>query len=200
VFVFCYNSLDYRYCPFTSVHKAHPAFRGSAMSIRPTGEVDITIAWWTADPVTTSPTPSFEIRRPSGLGQRSDSFCSDDSLGNIRHAVVVGVGHKRPGHYRHPSASEPNLLHLSATQQDTQLVPRQLTGSVFESQTMFTCETQSDSVSLLSTSSYVHSLMTRPSSTGRCGSDGQAQVVSFPVTLVRSVTNVRSYYSSDTPS
>ena len=114
------------------------------------------LAQYSADPVTTSPTPSFEIRRPSGLGQRSDSFCSDGSLGSIRHAVVVGVGHKRPGHYRHPSASEPNLLHLSAAQQDTHPVPCQLTGSVFESQTTFTCETQSDSASLLSTSSYVH--------------------------------------------
>ena len=114
------------------------------------------LAQYTAEPVTTSPTPSFEIRRPSGLGQRSNSFCSDASLGSIRHAVVVGVPHKRPGHYRHPSASEPNLLHLSAAQQDTRPVPCQLTGSAFESQTTFTCETQSDSASLLSTSSYVH--------------------------------------------
>jgi len=111
---------------------------------------------FTADPVTTSPTPSFEIRRPSGLGQRSDSFCSDGSLGSIRHAVVVGVGHKRPGHYRTPSASEPNLPQLSAAQQDAHPIPCQLTGSVFESQTTFTCETQSNSASLLSTSSYVH--------------------------------------------
>ena len=109
-----------------------------------------------ADPVTTSPTPSFEIRRPSGLGQRSNSFCSDGSLGSIRHAVVVGVGHKRPGHYRHPSASEPNLLHLAAAQHDAHPVPCQFTGFVLESQTTFTCETQSDSASLLSISSYVH--------------------------------------------
>ena len=114
------------------------------------------LAKYTADPVTTSPTPSFEIRRPSGLGQRSNSFCSNGSLGSIRHAVVVGVGHKKPGHYRHPSASEPNLLHLSADQQNPHPVPCQLPGSAFESQTTFTCETRSGPASLLSISSYVH--------------------------------------------
>lgn len=101
---------------------------------------------------TTSPTPSFEIRRPSGLGPRSGSFDSVSSLGSICHAVVVDVGHKRSGHYRRSSVSEPNLLHLLEGQSDTLQVPRQLT--VFESQTPSTCGTPSDSVLTLSTPSY----------------------------------------------
>ena len=109
------------------------------------------IAQYTADP-TTSPTPSFEIRRPSGLGPRSGSIGSVSSLGSIHHAVVVDVGQKRPGHYRRPSVSEPNLLHLLEDQPDTLPVPRQL--SVFESQTSSICETLLDSVSMLSTPSY----------------------------------------------
>lgn len=109
------------------------------------------IVQYTADP-TTSPTPSFEIRRPSGLGPRSGSFGSASSLGSIHRAVVVDVGHKRPGDYRRPSVSEPDLLHLLGGQPDTLPVPRQL--MVFESQTPSTCETLSDSVSMLSTPSY----------------------------------------------
>ena len=110
------------------------------------------LAQYTTDPVTTSPTPSFEIRRPSGLGPRSNSFASVSSLGSIRHAVVVDVGYKRPGHYRNPSSSKPNLLHLLEDQPDTRPVPHQLT--LFESQTPSTCETRLDSVSMLSTPSY----------------------------------------------
>ena len=111
---------------------------------------------YTADPVPTSPTPSFEIRRPSGLGPRSDSPGSVGSLGSIRHAVVVDVGRKRPVHCRRPSVSEPNLAHFSEGQPDTQPIPCQLTGSMFDSQTPSTYETQLDSVSMLSTPSYTY--------------------------------------------
>jgi hypothetical protein len=115
------------------------------------------LSQYTADPIATSPTPSFEIRRPSGLGPRSNSFGSVSSLGSIRRAVVVDVGRKGPGHYRHPSASEPNLLHFLEDQLDTQPAPHQLTsGSVYESQTWSAYETQSDSVSMLSSPSYAH--------------------------------------------
>lgn len=114
------------------------------------------IAQFTADPVTVSPTPSFEIRRPSGLGPRSNSPGSAGSLGSIRRAVVVDVGRKMLGHYRRPSASEPNLPHISESQLDAQPVPRQLVGSIFDSQTPSTCETQLDSLSMLSTPSYTN--------------------------------------------
>lgn len=106
------------------------------------------LAQYTADPVTTSPTPSFEIRRPSGLGPRSDSLGSVSSLGSICHAVVVDVGHGGPGHYRRPSVSEPNLLHFLEGQSDTQPVSHQLT--VFESHTPSNSGTRSDSVSTFS--------------------------------------------------
>ena len=106
---------------------------------------------YTIDPATTSPTPSFEIRRPSGLGPRSGSFDSVSSLGSIRHAVVIGAGHKKLGHYRRPSVSEPNLLDLLEGQSDILPAPHQFT--VFESQTPSTYETRSDSVSMLSTPS-----------------------------------------------
>ena len=106
------------------------------------------LAHYTSDPTTSSPTPSFEIRRPSGLGPRSSSFGSVSSLGSIRHAVVVDVGYKRPGHYRHPSISEPNLLDLLEGHADVRQLP------VFESQASSTCETRSYSVSMLSTTSY----------------------------------------------
>ena len=106
------------------------------------------LAHHTSDPITSSPTPSFEIRRPSGLGPRSSSFGSVSSLGSIRHAVVVDVGYKIPGHYRHPSISEPNLLDLMDGHTDIRQLP------AFESLAPSTCETRSDSVSMLSTTSY----------------------------------------------
>ncbi|KAF9650212.1 hypothetical protein BDM02DRAFT_3112452 [Thelephora ganbajun] len=116
------------------------------------------LAQYTTNPVTASPTPSFEIRRPSGLGPRSSSFGSLDPLRSIHHALAVEVGHKRPGHYRRPSASEPNLLCFLDGQPDTQQITHQLTDPAFENQTPSTCETRSDSVSMLSTpsSAYTH--------------------------------------------
>jgi len=111
------------------------------------------LARYTTDPVTTSPTPSFEIRRPSGLGPRSNSLGSISSLGSIRHAVVVDVGHKRADHRRRSSASDSNLLHFLESQPDTQPVPRQLMDAIFDSRATSMCETRSDSASTLSTTS-----------------------------------------------
>ena len=198
-FVFRYDSLGYQYCPVTSLHKAYPAFFGPAMSVRSTGEVDIAITWWAADPVTTSPTPPPEIRRPSGLGQRSDSFCSDGSLGSIRHAVVVGIGHERPGHYRRPSASEPNPFGSSARHTPGPVPAYRL------------CVREPDHVHVRDSVGFcvvvIHlfvrsHLMTRPYRPRPEDADptDKPKLSRFPVTLVRSVTNVRSYYLSDTPS
>jgi hypothetical protein len=112
---------------------------------------------YTKDPVTTSPSPSFEIRRPSGLGPRSNSYASASSLGSIHRAVLVDVGYTRPGHHRRRSASEPNLPLFLEDQQDTQPVTPSLASHILESQTSSMCETRSDSVSMLHTPSCTHS-------------------------------------------
>jgi len=151
------DSVDSKIRPRVSSTLSQLFSRARRVSVEPprlTASAGVSFPQWlaryTTDPVTTSPTPSFEIRRPSGLGPRSDSFGSASSLGSIRRAVVVDVGNKRPGHYRHPSASEPNLLHFLEDHPDAQPVLCQLTGSMFESQTPSTCETRSDSSSMFS--------------------------------------------------
>ena len=156
------DSVDSKIRPRVSSTLSYLFSKARRVSVEPPRRIasDGTFPQWlvkyAADPVTTSPTPSFEIRRPSGLGPRSDSPGSIDSLGSIRRAVVVDVGYKGPVHYERPSFSEPNFLHLSEGRPDTQPVPRQLTGSIFESQAPSTCETQSDFVSMLSALSYAH--------------------------------------------
>ena len=111
---------------------------------------------YTKDSVTTSPTPSFEIRRPSGLGPRSNSYAPASSLGSIGRAVLVDVGYTIPGHHRRTSASEPNLPQFLEGQRDTQSIDPPLTSHMFGSQTSSMCETRSDSVSIPYTSSCAH--------------------------------------------
>ena len=116
------------------------------------------LAQYTTDPVTKSPTSSFDIRRPSGLGPRCNSFGSVSSLGSIHRAVVVDIGYSKPGHHRRSSASEPDLLRFSVGQSDAQPVnlSRSLASPMFESRTPSMCETRSDSVSLPYTPSYTN--------------------------------------------
>lgn len=103
------------------------------------------LAQYSPDPPITSPTPSFEIRRPSGLGPRSNSLGSVSSLGTIHRAVVVDIGPTRPGYHRRRSVSEPNLLHFPEDPMDVRLT----TVLTSMCQTPFVCETRSDSVSML---------------------------------------------------
>lgn len=111
------------------------------------------LARCTTDTVTISPTPSFEIRRPSGLGPRSNSLGSVSSLGSIHRAVVVDVSCTRPGHHRRLSASEPDLLHPQPT---LQLPTLPFTGPTPESQTSSVCDTRTETASMLYTPSYTH--------------------------------------------
>lgn len=154
------DSLDSRIRPRVSSTFSQLFSKARRVSVeppRPTTSDGTTFCQWladyTTDPVTTSPTPSFEIRRPSGLGPRSNSCGSVSSLGSIHRAVVVDLGYTRPGHHRRPSSSEPNLLY---GQPDTQPPTPQLTGLSFGSRTPSMSGTQTDSVSMLYAPSYTH--------------------------------------------
>ena len=156
------DSLDSRIRPRLSSTLSLLFSKARRVSVEPPRSItsDTSFHQWlvhyATDSVTTSPSPSFEIRRPSGLGQRSNSCGSVSSLGSIHHAVLVDVGYTRPGHHRRRSASEPNLPQLLEDEQDIQPFAPPLTSHTLESQTPSMCETRSDSVSMLYTPSYTH--------------------------------------------
>lgn len=150
------DSLDSRIRPRVSSTLSQLFSKARRVSVEPshsTTSDETSFHQWvihyTTDPVTTSPTPSFEIRRPSGLGARSNSYASVSSLGSIHQAVLVDVGYAIPGHHRRPSASEPNLPLFLEGQQEARPVTPPLTSHTFESHTSSICETRSGSVSML---------------------------------------------------
>lgn len=149
------DSLDSRIRPRMSSTLSQLFSKARRISVEPPSPVtsDGTpfhqwLARCTTDTVTVSPTPSFEIRRPSGLGPRFNSFGSVSSLGSIHRAVVVDVSCTRPGHHRRLSASEPDLLHAQPTPP--------LAGPTPESQTPSVCDTWTETASMLYTPSYTH--------------------------------------------
>lgn len=157
------DSVDSRIRPRVSTTLSLLFSKAKRVSVeppRPATPDDTSFHQWlihyTTESVTPSPTPSFEIRRPSGLGPRSGSYVSASSLGSIHRAVLVDVGYTRPGHHRRTSASEPNLPQLLEGQQDTQSVTPPPTSHTFESQTPSMCETRLDSVSMIYSPSHTH--------------------------------------------